>query len=170
MLPSWFFILFYFFVMLVLCSLQYVTLLQFVRMALHELFFLLGGEPLQLIHEVIIHRTSFFCVSPQHRLSASANKRTCYWIRCRDKGSYTVIYFHFFKFFSQLKWRKRQGGGGATGEQGLLSFVRLFHSVPWIGSWRQFEIRLSNEALNKVMINCQTLSNDILHPRVPSLE
>lgn len=112
MLPSWFFILFYFFVMLVLCSLQYVTLLQFVRMALHELFFLLGGEPLQLIHEVIIHRTSFFCVSPQHRLSASANKRTCYWIRCRDKGSYTVIYFHFLKFFSQLKWRKRQGEGG----------------------------------------------------------
>lgn len=133
MLPSWVFILFFFiFLMLVLCSLQYVTLLQFVRMALHELFFLLGGEPRQLIHEVIIHRTSFFCVSPQHRLSASANKRTCYWIRCRDKGSYTVIYYHFFKFFfsSNEEKDKGVGRGVATGEQGLLSFVHLFHSVP----------------------------------------
>lgn len=128
MLPPWFFILFYFFVMLVLCSLQYVTLLQFVRMALHELFFLLGGEPLQLIHEVIIHRTRLFCVSPQHRLTASANKRTCYWIRCRDKGSYTVIYFLFFFLEKKLriKWRKGHGGFGGWVGGGWRARAALF--------------------------------------------
>lgn len=97
--------------------------------------FLLGAEPLQLRHEVIIHRTSFFCVSPQRRLTASANKRTCYWIRCRDKGSYTVVYFHFFSKKKRSNKEKDMGvsvggGGKAAGEQGLLSFVRLFHSVP----------------------------------------
>lgn len=139
MLPPWFFILFYFFVMLVLCSRQYVTLLQFVRMALHELFFLLGGEPLQLIHEVIIHRTSFFCASPQHRLTASANKRTCYWIRCRDKGSYTVIYFLFFflgkKMKDQMKkrtWGFWWVGGGRLESKGCsllyISFT-VYHEL-----------------------------------------
>lgn len=73
------------------------------------------------------------------------------------------LHFHVFVQLPGVQ------GGRRVNQSMSAFFVCLFHSVPWIGSWRQLEIRLLNEALNKVMINCQTLSNDILHPQVTGL-
>lgn len=149
----------YIFLMAVLCSLQYVALSQFVKIAFYELilFFFI---PLMSTsgHEIIIPWTSLLC--PHSEIVCISKQRTCYSIRCLHRW--------FFTFICLYDYQAQMVKKGAKQSRSSL-FVRLFQSVPWIGSWRQLEIRLSNEALNKVMINCQTLSNDILRPQVPSL-
>lgn len=150
------------FVLAVQCSLQYVALSCNLSRLLYISWFFLCCLAAMLMcssgHEIIIPRTSLLC--PCSEIVCISKQRTCYLIRCLDRWFFTFICLH--EYPAQMVKR------GEKQSRSTL-FVCLFHSVPWIGSWRQLEIRLSNEALNKVMINCQTLSNDILHPQVPSL-
>lgn len=48
-------------------------------------------------------------------------------------------------------------------EQDCTLAVPLFSMYQWLLKY-SYKIRLSNEVLNKLMINCQTLSNDMPQP------